>query len=270
MDTIWIPSEFMRAALERSGFRGRVTLMPWPLGSPGVREGKEADSNWVKIELKNHGMSKWVAPWFEINRVLGGKLNVFVRLLRPLLLRAWKKRASNLAAIRALRPTLYLMVCPLIPRKGIWLALSEWFSALDEQPENPRALLIKLSSLDMTLFGEEFFYKFERQVQKLARQWKNLTAANIYVCVDRLEAQAMKNLYSVADCYLTASLGEGFGGPVAESLSAGKPVIAPAHSSLEVLLPEDLQNTQFRLRFKTSALTLKDQLPVTRSLPVGV
>jgi glycosyltransferase involved in cell wall biosynthesis len=48
----------------------------------------------------------------------------------------------------------------------------------------------------------------------------------------------MEGLYRRADAYVTASYGEGFGGPVVEALLAGTPVIAPRHTGLADLLPE--------------------------------
>ena len=54
-----------------------------------------------------------------------------------------------------------------------------------------------------------------------------------------MRAEDLRELHSLSDAYVTATYGEGFGGPVVEALILERPVIAPRHSSLADILPPD-------------------------------
>jgi len=49
--------------------------------------------------------------------------------------------------------------------------------------------------------------------------------------LDSIEDEKLAELYAIADVYVSASFGEGFGLPILESLATGTPVIAPSNSS---------------------------------------
>jgi len=49
----------------------------------------------------------------------------------------------------------------------------------------------------------------------------------------------LRDLFASSDAFVSATLGEGFGGPIAEALLLAVPVIAPAHTSVRDLLGDD-------------------------------
>ena len=68
----------------------------------------------------------------------------------------------------------------------------------------------------------------------------------------------LAGLYRAADGFLSVSYGEGFGGPVLEAIRNDCPVIAPRHTGLCDLLPE---NYRLRLSATRMAVALKGNLP---------
>lgn len=51
--------------------------------------------------------------------------------------------------------------------------------------------------------------------------------------------EALNNFYNAADCFLTTTLGEGWGLTITEAMACGTPVIAPNNTSIPELLGED-------------------------------
>ena len=56
---------------------------------------------------------------------------------------------------------------------------------------------------------------------------------------ETLSEDELTYIYDSCQAYITTTVGEGFGGPIAEAALLGKVVLSPRHSSLKSLIPKD-------------------------------
>ena len=68
---------------------------------------------------------------------------------------------------------------------------------------------------------------------------RNSFDTNFFVITGTLSEDELTYLYNSCQAFVTTTVGEGFGGPIAEAALLGKVVLSPRHSSLEYLIPED-------------------------------
>ncbi len=128
---------------------------------------------------------------------------------------------------------LLLSVSSMAPRKGLPILLSEW---RDHVALGGRGVLIlKLRPIhNHRLHGD----KAPDMAELLAEAGFQIgDKVRIAYTFEDLETEDLRSLYRLTDGYVTATYGEGFGGPVVEALILDRPVIAPRHSSLADLLP---------------------------------
>ena len=141
--------------------------------------------------------------------------------------------AVSAAAVPRLGAPVLLSVSSMAPRKGLPILLSEWRDHV--AAGGAGVLLLKLRPIhnhrlpsDMGTAVADLLKEMGYRVGDLAR---------IAYTFQDLQAEDVRELYRLSDGYVTATYGEGFGGPVVEALVLGRPIIAPRHSSLADLLP---------------------------------
>ena len=161
-----------------------------------------------------------------------------------------------LASLKSDFSPVFLGITTDVARKGLPILLSEWCDYLPAR--NKRSLLLlKLSSINVTKSVERLR---EEVLSMLAPFWrKSLGQPDIaFIFGSHSEAQ-VASLYANSDAYITATLGEGFGGPLIECLLNNTAYISPRHTSLAELIPPSYP---FILQSEPASVILRDNLPV--------
>ncbi len=227
MDEMWVPNHFMLGLIRAQGYAGPARVVSWAhdfslaLNAP-VPEG-------LFIEL--------VAPEAGSPEGLGTN----------------RRAASELPNEYA---PIYLSILTDTPRKGLPLLLAGWGEYLSKRHEKS-LLLLKLSSVDITKSDARLRREVLAALADLLPS--SPVAVDVALLFGTLSEAEISGLYSLCDAYITATLGEGFGGPIVESLLHGKPFISPRHTSLEELIAPDYP---FILPSEHAPVILPNNLPV--------
>ena len=203
MDFIWAKSTFQQDLFKRCGASQPVPVVTWPFDFDPMHAGRP--------EL----LPQIPLSYVERLEADGGAV------------------ATRAAAVAKFGTPLLLSVSSMAPRKGLPILLSEWRDHVAGGGEG--VLLLKLRPIhNYRLRGEAA----PAMAGLLAEAGFRVgDAVRIAYTFEDLDADELRELYRVCDGYVTATYGEGFGGPVVEALILGRPVIAPRHSSLSDLLP---------------------------------
>ena len=240
MDELWAPSTWQAALLERETGRSNIAVVPWPQGiEPFCRAPREG-----VLDLKAHPPQR-----------LDQLANYLLRLSSDPARRAEQdyEQAEHECG-RSLRfdpdasPSLhqvidgdgdvFLAVQTDAPRKGLPLLLAAWLQ-FRQTPEGANAkLVIKMSSIDVTIDKYRLHFHMSLAVRRPMRRL-SLADAGVYFVYDRLSEGAMKALLASSDAFVSATMGEGFGGPLTEAFTEGVPVICPDHTSCQDILGPD-------------------------------
>ena len=153
-------------------------------------------------------------------------------------------------AVRERGRSIFLSVKSAAPRKGLPVLLTEWRDhVLAGRTEDILFLKLRLVHNSRLRAGNA-----EHMVEMIREAgFQQGEKTRIAFIVDDLTDPQLNALYRLADAYVTASYGEGFGGPVVEALLIGTPVIAPRHTGMAELLPVDYP-LAFRSDLKTVQL----------------
>jgi glycosyltransferase involved in cell wall biosynthesis len=208
-DAVWSPTSFVTEFVRSCGYEGPLTLVPW---AHDVAIGRSPIARSFRAPMLT------VHYYDVLSEHHGGNV-------------------ISLAALRQLTSTLFLAVQSLAPRKGLPLLLAGWREHVAATPDGDDILLLKLSFRHAHGIEEAG----TSHLQKLLRNWGMADGRPLRLALldATLSEDDMGQLLCAADCYVTATLGEGFGGPVIESLAARLPVIAPRHTGLRDLLSKD-------------------------------
>lgn len=228
MDAMWVPNQCSADLLKAHHYSGPIHVISWPhdfstTPSPGHDD--------IPVE------------YIQSAEVTGGKLQAS---FTPTLLASLKSDFSPV----------FLGITTDVARKGLPILLSEWCDYLPAR--NKRSLLLlKLSSINVTKSVERLR---EEVLSMLAPFWrKSLGQPDIaFIFGSHSEAQ-VASLYANSDAYITATLGEGFGGPLIECLLNNTAYISPRHTSLAELIPPSYP---FILQSEPASVILRDNLPV--------
>jgi len=210
MDRIWAPTTFVKDVIAKSGYVGAIDIVTWP-----------HDFNLLPDDA--HRLAS--VPGHVVANLAG----------RP-------PQAIDIATVVVDGP-LFMAVQSLAPRKGLPILLSEWRDYLAGGGEG--WLLLKLRFIHST-YGHGLPWERLAELLTAAGFRPGDTTSIILVSEDLSEAQ-METLYARADAYVTATYGEGFGGPTIEALQRSRAVIAPrATGALDLLAPDYALNVEVR------------------------
>lgn len=260
MDRLWSPSTWQREAMRKATGRTDIAVVPWPqrrrgtaFATGGALAGVRAHRAMSAKELRNYELRVRPPGQSELEKeaeeraYLAGIDERFGFQNSPLLTQALADEGNT-----------FLCVQTDAVRKGMPVLLSGWMR-FKKQPEGRNArLLIKASSIDVTMDQSRLHFHLSLAVLRAAAR-AGVPDPNVFFVYDRLSNAQMDELFLRSDAYLTATYGEGFGGPVAEALMLGTPVIAPNHTSLGDLLPPGYRLT---IAFERHALALWNNIPV--------
>jgi glycosyltransferase involved in cell wall biosynthesis len=238
MDRLWAPSRWQSRLIESALNINHVPVVPWPqknqkqpFGSPfDILAYLRCHAAMTPLELHNFLIrssppgSRDFEKTQEENQFLSGIDHRFDPNSSP-----------SLPEIFDSEGDVYLAVQTDAPRKGLPLLLAAWLSFRKYPEAHNAKLLIKLSSVDVRadLFRTHFHASL---ALRRATQRISVDIPNVWFVYDRLDTDQLSALISVSDAYVSATMGEGFGGPLAEALIHEIPVIAPAHTSCADIL----------------------------------
>jgi glycosyltransferase involved in cell wall biosynthesis len=226
MDAIWAKTTFMAEFARRAGYRGPIHAVPWP---HEFRLASEMPAG-LGAEIYTSYFEDFSDP---------------LNLCRP----------RPLEDLRGQARLLFVAVQSLAARKGLPLLLSEW-----------RAHVTASGGSDILVLRLAF-----RHAPQLSPDWRETFVEALWTAGFRrgpvriavipmaLSEAALSRLYRLADGFLSMTYGEGFGSPVVEALANDCPVIAPRHTGLRDLIPEDYP---LIVASDRKAVALKGNLPV--------
>jgi hypothetical protein len=229
LDALWVAAPYLADLAFKLGWKKDILTVPWPMFVPEPR-------------------SQTSLPDTIFHRVNHNKIT--------------RTKSSQ---IKHELDGHYLSISSDAPRKALPILLSEWIR-YKRKSRRSFALILKLST-----FNTE---KTEKNLLEECRQTVELASApnlqkniDLYVLARSMKDLEINRLHTSARVLLSATLGEGFGGPVAEAALNAKPVLAPRHSSLEQLIPADYP---LSLEFENFTLSQGPNAPYSISSKWGL
>lgn len=159
-----------------------------------------------------------------------------------------EKRTKTLEEVRQKFDNVFISVSSIAARKGVAGLLKAWIAA-----DIDGALIVRLS-LKHYSFGMTCLRDYLCEIGLGEDELKG-----VFFLLEEISEVSLNKLYEMADFYVTNTFGEGFGGPVAEAIQHGVPVIAPIHTGIKDLLPED---HQLKVRHEVAQINLCGNLDV--------
>jgi len=264
MDQIWVPTDWQREIVAdwmRRVDRGTdVRVVPWPQETAEI---PAASSDWAPrlavhrilttVELEHLAPTEEACEARQRVPRFGPRIAAGVQRRRKHMVLDGTACELDLATPRA---SLAFAVQTDVPRKGLPVLIAEWLQFRSNCPD--AILLLKLSSIDVTKDRTTLHTWLSRIVRRLSASI-GVPDDGILVCYDRLTDATLAACYRAATTFVSASFGEGFGGPIVESLIAGTLPLMPAHTACAGLLPEDYP---FRVESRPVIGKLVGELPL--------
>lgn len=245
MDRLWAPSTWQGALMRRTTGHDDIPVVPWPQPDHPV-------DGAALLRALDDGLAS-VRVHREMSR---DELANYVLRASPPGVRDDEKRIEEdehcAGASHRFDPGLggvvpelfarpgdtFLAIQTDAPRKGLPVLLSGWCRFKRSRAGKTAKLLIKASSLDVHADFYRTHFEFSLAVNQ-AKQRFGLDRPDVYFVYDRLTDLQLAALTKSSDALVSATFGEGFGGPIAEALILGVPVITPNHTSLRDLVGDD-------------------------------
>ncbi|CAN2536336.1 hypothetical+protein [Methylocapsa aurea] len=240
MDRIWSPSTWQSAFMREVTGRTEIPVVPWPQSTPKRREALNSVLTNVRAhremnlaQLQNYHLrasppGRWEdEKAAEARAFEAGVDNRFDPVLSP-----------SIADIIELPGDRFLSVQTDAPRKGLAMLFTAWLQFKKSAGGRDAKLLIKLSSIDVSADLYRVHFHTSLALRR-ARQRMQIEESGVRFVYERLDDEQLEMLLLSSDALVSATYGEGFGGPIAEALIHGVPVIAPNHTSAVDLLGED-------------------------------
>jgi glycosyltransferase involved in cell wall biosynthesis len=230
MDAIWAPTSFVRDFVLNCGFTGPIPIVPWP-------------HHFTPRPRPNVAMSRSEILSFDKMPALGAAESSMAR--------------GTLKDLRGGVDVLFLAIQSLAPRKGLGPLLREWRAFLKRNPDVNTVLLLKLSFRHAHGINRNPISHFHMLLRRYGFQPDD--RLNIALLNETLTESELDIVLGSADCLVSATFGEGFGGPIVEALAREIPVIAPRHTGIADLLPPDYE---LRIPTKEVFVSLRDNLEI--------
>jgi hypothetical protein len=214
LDGLWVSTEFLVTVARSLGWSKDIQVVPWPV--------KQMDIN-AKVlkrgELQIHQVGLEGISKISLSEFKDSGVNYFFSV------------SSD------------------APRKALPVLLSEWVS-YKRKSKKDKSLLLKISTFNFSK-TEEVLLKECKKLLDFACGGEMLSNPNFFVITDNLSEAEMAFFYDCSCAFVTTTVGEGFGGPIAEAALMGKVVLSPRHSSIKSIIPE---NYEFTLAHETVTL----------------
>jgi hypothetical protein len=202
LDGLWVSSDFLVGVVRNLGWTKPIHVIPWPVSTKSST--RQVPNN-AKLKIYR----------VNVKKISSISLKEFMELELDFL----------------------FSVLSDAPRKALPVLVSEWIN-YKKISQKEKSLLLKISTFNYSK-SEKVIIKECQEFLKHACGDERLKDAGIFVISENLSENELRYFYDSCQAFVTATVGEGFGGPIAEAALMGKPVISPKHSSLEFLLPAD-------------------------------
>jgi glycosyltransferase involved in cell wall biosynthesis len=206
MDAIWSPTTFVAEFIRSAGFEGPTGTVTWP-----------------------HDFS------FIPDRAVGKPVELDVQTV-PFILHQRNELSYlplSFDKLRQQSKNLFFVVQSVAPRKGTRLLLKEWRDYILSGHPND-ILLLRLSfrhSADIYNDAQAYFAEMMRDAG-----FRPGEMPQVAVITEAISDSLMQHLFRRCDAFVSATFGEGFGGPIIEALQQGCPVIVPRHTGIADLV----------------------------------
>jgi glycosyltransferase involved in cell wall biosynthesis len=264
MDLIWVPTEWQRDVLSLNGFTGPVRVVPWP-HAPFTEQRRVATSRIDTLPVypvcSDQALRAIRAVDATFLQIAGYRQFRTVQrtaaFLYQLKKTAVERSCGRYRELRRDADVVLLSIQNDAARKGLALLVSEWLDYLRTAKRRPM-LLVKYGSLNVWADVPSLHYGVSTMVRALMRR-AAVDDSRIFFTYANLDEGQLAALYGDATALVTATMGEGFGGPIAEALCAGTPVVAPVHTGCSQILRSDYP---LAIESERHTLALWRQLPV--------
>jgi glycosyltransferase involved in cell wall biosynthesis len=263
MDQLWVPTDWQREVVTSwlpRGNRADIRVIPWPhriykenRQSPGPPlclnvHRALSSAELCRVEVQEETIeARSRIPW------LGRHVAIPSRRRYQAIVLSETCCALNLANTPG--PLVFALQTD-VPRKGLAVLISEWLQF--RRSRSDAVLLIKLSSIDVTKDTAALHVWLSRQIRD-ARLRIGAPDDRIFACYEHLNDFSLTACYRAASAFISATFGEGFGGPIVESVLAGALPVVPTHTACAALLPD-----KYPFAVETDSLVgkLVGQLPI--------
>ena len=202
LDGLWVSAEFLVHVARRLGWNKDIHIVPWPM--------KQTDRNAQALkpgEICIHQLGPKGISKISHSEFIESGINYFFSV------------SSD------------------APRKALPVLLSEWVS-YKLKSKKRKSLLLKISTFNFSK-TEEVLLRECKKLLDFACAGRTLSNPDFIVITDNLSEDELSFFYDSSCAFVTTTVGEGFGGPIAEAALMGKVVLSPRHSSLKSIIPED-------------------------------
>ena len=208
MDAIWSPTSFVQTFIRSAGFEGPAGIVTWP-----------------------HDFA------FAPDRAIGKAIDLEVDAI-PLIQHQHDRLSclpTHFERLRQNTKNLFFVVQSVAARKGTRLLLKEWRDHILAGNTHD-TLLLRLSfrhSSDLHGSAQAYFAGM-----LLDAGFRPGEAPQLALITDAVSDSLMQQLFCRCDALVSATFGEGFGGPIVEALQQACPVIVPRHTGITDLIAE--------------------------------
>lgn len=239
MDQLWVPTDWQRAVvaswLPDNGAKD-IRVIPWP--HEICEESKEPSQGVNVHRILTHAELDDVGVQEEAIEARGHIPLIGARAIARGREQYQKMVLTETACALDLAdppgPIVFAVQTD-VPRKGLAVLLSEWLQFRCSHPDV--VLLLKLSSIDV----DKHTATLHSWLSHMVRSARNRTIASgdgIFACYEHLSDLSLATCYRASLCFISATYGEGFGGPIVESVAAGTLPVVPTHTACAALLPD--------------------------------
>lgn len=202
LDGLWVSASFLIGMTKDLGWTKPIEVVPWPMAPMVLTEQIPNLAN-----LRIHQVSPKTISSMD-----------------------WKK-------FKEVGEEFFFSVSSDASRKAIPVLLSEWVD-YKRKSKKSKSLLLKISTYNFSKTEEVLLRECQNLIQ-FACGGETLSDTDFFVITDTLSEDELTYLYDSCQAFVTTTVGEGFGGPIAEAALLGKVVLSPRHSSLESLIPKE-------------------------------
>lgn len=260
MQQLWVPTDWQREVVASWLRHNDIRVIPWPHEIPDEHVSAAGPS--LRLNVHRTLTSTELLAIETLEGVIESRGRI--PLIGARAAADGRKRYQKLVLtetactlhLASLPGPLVFAVQTDVPRKGLPILISEWLQFRRSHPD--AILLLKLSSIDVTK-DTAILHSWLSRLVNNARYRIGARDDRIYVCYEHLDDFSLAACYRAAIAFISATYGEGFGGPIVESVLAGTLPVVPAHTACAAVLPEGYP---FGIETDPVVGKLADELPI--------
>ena len=243
MNQIWVPTEWQKGVvaswMQNTTGEPDIRIIPWPhqIAATDIQLAHSGPCIKVHRVLTPAELARTEA-WQETTEArgrlpwLGSYIVQYAQRSQD---RAVLDATASMLDLRASSIPIVFALQTDVPRKGLPVMIAEWLKF--RRTSQHATLLLRLSSIDIAKGRSTLHVWLSRLVNRINAEF-GASDPGILACYEHLSDGDLTACYQAATAFVTATFGEGFGGPVVESVLAGTLPIVPAHTACASLLPK--------------------------------